>query len=97
MVAAVALLDHDGHGFLYIYLVNGAEIPSLEEASSAYGNRLFRNNRDGTSTDVTEKAGVAGAGYGHACRGGRLRQRRARRHFSCQRYPICGPKLVAYS
>lgn len=64
MVAGVALLDYDGDGFLDIYLVNGAEIPSLEKTSPAYWNRLFRNNRDGTFTDMTEKAGVAGAGYG---------------------------------
>lgn len=64
MVAGVALLDYDGDGFLDIYLVNGAEIPSLEKTSPNYWNRLFRNNRDGTFTDVTEKAGVAGAGYG---------------------------------
>jgi hypothetical protein len=64
MVAGVALFDYDGDGFLDIYLVNGAEIPALEKTSPAYWNRLFRNNRDGTFTDVTEKAGVAGAGYG---------------------------------
>lgn len=64
MVAGVALLDYDGDGYLDVYLVNGAEIPSLEKTSSKYWNRLFHNNRDGTFTDVTEKAGVAGAGYG---------------------------------
>ena len=64
MVAGVALFDYDGDGFLDVYLVNGAEIPSLEKTSPAYWNRLFHNNRDGTFTDVTEKAGVAGAGYG---------------------------------
>ncbi|HTW80379.1 MAG TPA: CRTAC1 family protein [Terracidiphilus sp.] len=64
MVAGVALFDYDGDGFLDVYLVNGAEIPSLVKNSPAYWNRLFRNNRDGTFTDVTEKAGVAGAGYG---------------------------------
>ena len=64
MVAGVALLDYDGDGYLDIYLVNGAEIPSLEKTSPEYWNRLFKNNRDGTFTDVTEKAGVAGAGYG---------------------------------
>lgn len=64
MVAGVALFDYDGDGFLDVYLVNGAEIPSLEKTSPAYWNRLYRNNRDGTFTDVTEKAGVAGAGYG---------------------------------
>ncbi|MBZ5655083.1 MAG: CRTAC1 family protein [Acidobacteriia bacterium] len=64
MVAGVALLDYDGDGYLDIYLVNGAAIPSLKKESPAYWNRLFHNNHDGTFTDVTEKAGVAGAGYG---------------------------------
>jgi len=64
MVAGVALLDYDGDGYLDVYLVNGAEIPSLEKTSPEYWNRLFHNNRDGTFTDVTAKAGVAGAGYG---------------------------------
>jgi len=64
MVAGVALLDYDGDGFLDIYLVGGAAIPSLTKDSPAYWNRLFHNNGDGTFTDVTEKAGLAGAGYG---------------------------------
>jgi enediyne biosynthesis protein E4 len=64
MVAGVALLDYDGDGYLDVYLVNGAAIPSLKKESPAYWNRLFHNNHDGTFTDVTEKAGVAGAGYG---------------------------------
>ena len=64
MVAGVALLDYDGDGYLDIYLVNGAAIPSLKKESPMYWNRLFHNNHDGTFTDVTEKAGVAGAGYG---------------------------------
>lgn len=64
MVAGVALLDYDGDGYLDIYIVNGAAIPSLKKESPVYWNRLFHNNHDGTFTDVTEKAGVAGAGYG---------------------------------
>src|SRR5215472_382118 len=64
MVAGIALFDYDNDGFLDIYCVNGAEIPSLEKTSPQYWNRLFRNNHDGTFTDVTEKAGVAGEGYG---------------------------------
>ncbi|HEU5457568.1 MAG TPA: CRTAC1 family protein, partial [Terracidiphilus sp.] len=64
MVAGVALFDYDGDGLLDIYLVNGAEIPSLEKSSPAYWNRLYHNNGNGTFTDVTEKAGVAGKGYG---------------------------------
>ncbi len=64
MVAGVGLLDYDSDGYLDVYFVNGAAIPSLKKESPAYWNRLFRNNHDGTFTDVTEKAGVAGAGYG---------------------------------
>src|SRR5215470_9440412 len=64
MVSGVALLDYDGDGYLDIYLVNGAAIPSLQKDSPMYWNRLYRNNHDGTFTDVTERAGVAGAGYG---------------------------------
>jgi len=64
MVAGVALLDYDRDGYLDVYLVNGAAIPSLKKDSPIYWNRLFHNNHDGTFTDVTEKAGVAGAGYG---------------------------------
>ncbi len=64
MVAGVGLLDYDGDGWLDIYLVNGAAIPSLQKDSPKYWNRLYRNNHDGTFTDVTERAGVQGAGYG---------------------------------
>jgi hypothetical protein len=63
MLAGVALLDYDGDGYLDIYLVGGADLPSLKKNSPVYWNRLFHNNHDGTFTDVTEKAGVAGSGY----------------------------------
>ncbi len=64
MVAGVALFDYDGDGYLDVYLVGGAALPSLQKETPAYWNRLFHNNHDGTFTDVTEKAGLAGAGYG---------------------------------
>ena len=64
MLAGVALFDYDGDGLLDIYLVNGAEMPSLVKTGPKYSNRLFHNNGDGTFTDVTERAGVAGSGYG---------------------------------
>ena len=64
MVAGVALFDYDNDGYPDVYLVNGAAIPSLRKESPKYWNRLYHNNHDGTFTDVTEKAGVAGEGYG---------------------------------
>ncbi len=64
MSGGVALLDYDRDGYLDVFLVNGAAIPSLQKKSPAYWNRLFHNNHDGTFADVTEKAGVSGTGYG---------------------------------
>jgi hypothetical protein len=64
MVAGVALFDYDNDGYLDVYVVNGAAIPSLQKESPKYWNRLYHNNRDRTFTDVTEKAGLAGEGYG---------------------------------
>src|SRR5205807_1690662 len=63
MPAGVALFDYNNDGKLDIYFVNGATSPQLEKIDASYSNRLFRNNGDGTFTDVTERAGVAGAGY----------------------------------
>ena len=64
ILAGVAVLDYDGDGLLDIYFVNGAAIPSLHKDGEQYSNRLFHNNGDGTFTDVTARAGVAGVGYG---------------------------------
>lgn len=64
MVAGVALFDYDNDGYLDVFFVGGAAIPSLKKETPAYWNRLFHNNHDGTFTDVTEKAGLAGIGYG---------------------------------
>jgi enediyne biosynthesis protein E4 len=64
MVAGVGLLDYDNDGYLDVVLVNGGAIPSLQKETPKYWNRLYHNNHNGTFTDVTEKAGVAGIGYG---------------------------------
>lgn len=63
MIAGVAVFDYDADGWPDIFIANGAAIPSLEKTGPQFFNRLFRNNRDGTFTDVTQKAGVAGSGY----------------------------------
>ena len=60
----VCVADFDGDGWQDIYFVNGRD---------RYGrginvrNALYRNNRDGTFTDVTERAGVPGTGFGLGC------------------------------
>ena len=63
VLGGVAVLDYDNDGFLDIFFTNGGRIPSLEKDGPPFFNRLYRNNRDGTFTDVTERAGVHGAGY----------------------------------
>ena len=63
MMGGVAVLDYDNDGLLDIFFTNGASIPSLEKSDSSYFNRLYRNNGDGTFSDVTEKAGLKGIGY----------------------------------
>jgi hypothetical protein len=58
----VALFDYDNDGWLDIFLVNGSTLaPAAGPLSS---NRLYRNNRDGTFTDVTVKAGLVHHGWG---------------------------------
>ena len=58
-----ALFDYDGDGWMDIYLVNSG--PSdFFTPKTPLRNALYRNNRDGTFTDVTEKAGVAGGTFG---------------------------------
>jgi enediyne biosynthesis protein E4 len=59
----VAFYDYDNDGWLDIFLVNGSRLegfPKGEEPAS----HLFKNNRDGTFTDVTAKAGVGRSGWG---------------------------------
>ena len=63
MIAGVAILDYDGDGWPDIFIANGAALPGLEKRGESFHDRLFRNNRDGTFTDVTDAAGVAGRGY----------------------------------
>ncbi|MFB3923540.1 MAG: CRTAC1 family protein [Terriglobia bacterium] len=63
MVGGVAVFDYNNDGFQDIYFVNGAKIPELMKTGPEYYNRLYRNNGDGTFTDVTDSAGVRGEGY----------------------------------
>ncbi len=55
-----AFLDYDNDGWLDIFLLSGTR---LEAPPAAATNRLYKNNRDGTFTDVTEKAGLHRTGW----------------------------------
>jgi hypothetical protein len=63
VLGGVALLDYDNDGYLDIFFTNGATIPGLSKDGSAFYNRLYHNNHDGTFTDVTARAMVRGEGY----------------------------------
>ncbi len=62
MGSGVAFLDYNNDGLLDIYLVNGGTVPG-HPAPAPVRNALYRNNGDGTFTDVTNEAGVGGNGY----------------------------------
>ena len=58
-----AFLDYDNDGWLDIFLLNGR---TLEGVPAGTSNRLYRNNRDGTFTDVTAEAGLVRHGWASA-------------------------------
>ena len=61
--AGCAFLDYDNDGWMDIYLVNSGKCDFFTP-NTPLRNALYKNNRDGTFTDVTDKAGVAAGGYG---------------------------------
>jgi len=61
--AGCAFLDYDNDGWMDIYLVNSGRC-DFYDPQPPLRNALYKNNRDGTFTDVTEQAGVTGGGYG---------------------------------
>jgi hypothetical protein len=76
MPGGVALLDYNNDGLLDIFFVNGGRLaspsptalPTQEDFGRhdpRYWNRLYRQNKDGSFTDVTEQAGLANAGDGN--------------------------------
>jgi len=71
LAPGVALLDFDSDGWLDIFFINGARLDDPmrrgqlpDKSEPRFWNRLYRNLHNGTFEDVTEKAGVRGAGYG---------------------------------
>lgn len=72
MPGGVALFDYNNDGLLDIFLVNGGRITNpmqmpenFDRKNPRYWNRLYRQNKDGSFTDVTEQAGLANAGDGN--------------------------------
>src|ERR1700704_7034446 len=61
--AGCAFLDYDSDGWMDIYLVNSGKC-DFYTPDPPMRNALYRNNRDGTFTDVTQKAGLAAGGFG---------------------------------
>ena len=64
--SGAAWFDYDQDGDLDIYFVNGADLPEMR-SDVPPTNALYRNNGDGSFTDVTSDAGVGDAGYGFGC------------------------------
>ena len=62
----VAFYDYDQDGWLDIFLVNGWRLEGFAHGQEPTCH-LFKNNRDGTFTDVTAKAGLARSGWGQGC------------------------------
>jgi hypothetical protein len=70
MPGGIALLDYNNDGLLDVFLVNGGRVDPKHPENFArhdprYWNRLYRQNKDGSFTDVTEQAGLANAGDGN--------------------------------
>ena len=62
----VAFYDYDQDDWLDIFLVNGTRLDGFPKGEEPI-SRLFKNNRDGTFTDVTAKAGMTRSGWGQGC------------------------------
>ena len=63
----VCLLDYNHDGWLDIYLVNGSTYDALEGKATPPHAALFRNNHDGTFTNVANFAGVTNDRWGYGC------------------------------
>jgi hypothetical protein len=65
--SGVCLIDYNNDGWPDIYLVNGATFNSLDGKEPPPHGALFRNNHDGTFTDVSKEAGVQNDRWGYGC------------------------------
>ena len=67
MGSGAGFVDYDNDGDLDLYVVNNPGPLKVEISSKSPGNILYRNNGDGTFSDVTETAGVGDRGHGMGC------------------------------
>jgi enediyne biosynthesis protein E4 len=68
MGPGVAFLDYDNDGWMDLFMVNSGGPVDFYTPKAPLRNALYKNNRDGTFTDVTEKAGLAGGKeFGMGC------------------------------
>jgi enediyne biosynthesis protein E4 len=61
--SGLAFFDYDNDGWLDIYMTNGTHLDAQWPAGKAPTSHLYKNNRDGTFADVTEKSGLARTGW----------------------------------
>jgi hypothetical protein len=61
--SGLAFFDFDNDGWLDVYLTNGDRLNTTWPAGKAPTSHLFKNNRDGTFTDVTEHSGLGISGW----------------------------------
>src|SRR6478672_5144260 len=61
--SGIAFFDYDNDGWLDIYLTNGNRLDAHWPAGKEPTTHLYKNNRDGTFTDVTEKSGIGRSGW----------------------------------
>jgi len=61
--SGIAFFDYDNDGWLDIYLTNGNRLDAHWPPGGAPTSHLYKNNRDGTFTDVTEKSGLGRTGW----------------------------------
>ncbi|MBN2593793.1 MAG: CRTAC1 family protein [Sedimentisphaerales bacterium] len=70
--AGAMFFDYNGDGWLDIYFINGCWLKTVNDnrgrnLRDKLTNSLYRNNKDGTFSDVTENAGVGDKGFGFGC------------------------------
>ena len=63
MAGGIAVFDYNGDGRPDIFFANGSDLSIIRKSDPKYSDRLYRNNGDGSFSDVTEKAGLSGKGF----------------------------------